>query len=231
MIALSTQFKSNTTFLAVALGTANAPQISSAKVSSLKTSDLADFSKAAPAVQHLIRQALNLTRENLTYEYGSSDPVSGGMDCSGTIFYLLEKEGLTGVPRDSSEMYEWVWKSGHFHSVVSSNPDTFELSELKPGDLLFWTGTYQITRDPPVTHVMIYLGTNLQTGMRVMVGASDGRTFNGVPQNGVSVFDFKLPGAHRNRSGVSSEAGSRFIGYGPIPSLESARSSASSTNL
>ena len=227
MIALSTQFKSHTAFIAVALGSVSS-NTSAARVSTLRIEDLADFKDASPAAQQLIRLALDLTRENLTYDYGSADPTSGGMDCSGTIFYLLEKEGLKNVPRDSSEMYEWVWKSGHFRAVVSSSPDTFEFAELKPGDLLFWTGTYQIQRDPPVTHVMIYLGTNRLTGKRVMVGASDGRTFNGVPQNGVSVFDFKLPGGRGNRTGVSSEAGSHFIGYGPIPNLEDARPSPSS---
>jgi hypothetical protein len=214
--------------MVVALGWSNLDR-GTAKVATFRTEDLLEFKDAKPEVQRLIRSALVLTQENLTYAYGSSDPTTGGMDCSGTVYYLLEKQGLADVPRDSSEMYEWVWKSGQFRAVNSSNPETFEFAELKPGDLLFWTGTYKVTRDPPVTHVMIYLGTSRLTGKRVMVGASDGRTFNGVPQNGVSVFDFKLP--RGDRPGVSSEAGSRFIGYGPIPNLGDTKPSSPPTSL
>ena len=49
----------------------------------------------------------------------------------------------------------------------------------KPGDLLFWTGTYSVERDPPVTHTMIYLGEEKKSGKPIMVGASDGRTYEG----------------------------------------------------
>jgi len=93
--------------------------------------------------------------------------------------------------------------------VVSSNPETFELSRLRPGDLLFWSGTYHVTRDPPVSHVMIYLGINRHTGRRVMMGASEGRRFDNISRYGVSVFDFEMP-----RAGSDS----RFIGYATIPS-------------
>lgn len=189
---------------------------SPARVSTLDSSDLVEYSSAPLAVQHLIDKGLRLTKQNLSYTYGSDDPATGGMDCSGTIHYLLEQAGLKDVPRDSSDFYVWAWQQGHFQAVVSSNPKTFELARLKPGDLMFWTGTYDIKRDPPVTHVMIYLGTNRLTGRRVMVGASDGRTFNGEPRYGVSVFDFKMP------SSSNGDTGSRFIGYSPIPGLESA---------
>ena len=150
---------------------------------------------------------------DLKYQYGSADPTKGGMDCSGTVYYLLKQAGIKDVPRDASELYTWVWKKEHVTPVTSSNLDTFELSKLKPGDLLFWTGTYDIQRDPPITHVMIYLGTNKETGNRVMVGASEGRAYAGKPRYGVSVFDFVLPQA----SGKSDS--SRFIGYGPVPDL------------
>jgi hypothetical protein len=196
-----------------------AESTSPARVSTLDAADLVEYSSAPPAVQHLIDEGLRLTKQNLSYQYGSDDPSAGGMDCSGTIHYLLEQAGLKDVPRDSSDFYVWVWQQGHFQAVVSSNPKTFELARLKPGDLMFWTGTYNITRDPPITHVMIYLGTSRLTGRRVMVGASDGRTFNGEPRYGVSVFDFKMPtGVDR----ANGDTGSRFIGYGAIPGIESA---------
>ncbi len=192
---------------------------STTRVSTLDAADLVEYSATSAPVRHLIDAGLSLTREDLAYQYGSDDPSAGGMDCSGTIHYLLEQAGLKDVPRDSAGFYTWVWQQGRFQAVVSSNPDTFELARLKPGDLLFWTGTYDIKRDPPVTHVMIYLGTNRLTGRRVMVGASDGRTFNDEPLYGVSVFDFKIPAGSDHAGG---DTGSRFIGYGAIPGLESA---------
>jgi hypothetical protein len=176
--------------------------------------------------QRRLARGLALTTLNLSYKYGSSDPNDGGMDCSGTVYYLLKDAGVKDVPRDSSEMYKWVWTAGLFQAVVSSHPDTFEFDRLKPGDLLFWTGTYRVERDPPVTHVMIYLGINRQNGRRVMVGASEGRRFDDISRYGVSVFDFTMPSAEKAAgSAGSSELQSRFIGYGPVPGLENAEPS------
>jgi cell wall-associated NlpC family hydrolase len=186
-------------------------------VATLESTDVKDFSEQPAAVQRLLSAGLALTKQNLTYKYGSDDPQNGGMDCSGTVYHLLTEAGLKEVPRDSVGMYQWVWESGKFHAVVGVKDDTFELSLLRPGDLLFWTGTYQIDRDPNVTHVMIYLGINRNTGRRVMMGASDGRTFDGKSRYGVSVFDFKLASPGTNRDGTTST--SRFIGYGPVPGL------------
>jgi hypothetical protein len=189
---------------------------SPARVATLDPADIADFNTQPAPVQKLLTAALHLTKLNLTYRYGSSDPATGGMDCSGTIYHLLLDAGIANAPRDSSEMYRWVWMQGDFHAVVSTNPDTFELARLKPGDLLFWSGTYHVTRDPPVTHVMIYLGLERQTGHRVMVGASDGRRFHGISRDGVSVFDFELP---RTTDAAAPGDHPQFIGYGSIPGL------------
>ncbi len=195
-----------------------APSPNTGRVASLSTSDLQDYDQQPGAVQHLLARALELTTQNLSYKYGSSDPKEGAMDCSGTVYYLLSDAGIRNPPRDSGEMYRWVWSEGHFYSVESSKPDSFEFSRLKPGDLLFWTETYDVNRDPPISHVMIYLGINRQTGRRVMVGASEGRRFNGVSRYGVSVFDLELP---RHAPGDTST--SRFIGYGAIPALGEVR--------
>jgi hypothetical protein len=192
----------------------NQAQAGEGRIATLAVTDLRDYDAQPPGVQRLIARALDLTRENLSYQYGSSDPKNGGMDCSGTVYYLLSDAGLKDVPRDSSGMYKWVWTQGRFRSVVSPNPDTFELAPLKPGDLLFWTGTYDVDRDPPVTHVMIYLGVNRLTGRRVMVGASEGRRFNDVSRYGVSVFDFEMPKHEKGDTGTS-----RFVGYGAVPGL------------
>lgn len=166
-------------------------------------------------MRQLIESSLSLAARNLTYKYGSADPANGGMDCSGFIFYVLNQSGLKDVPRDSSQQYVWVRKAGNFQAVLGKSDDTFELAELKAGDLLFWTGTYEISRDPPVTHAMIYLGHEKGTERRVMVGASDGRTYKDESRYGVSVFDFKV-----SRSGTPTEGRTpAFVGYGRIPGL------------
>jgi cell wall-associated NlpC family hydrolase len=167
-------------------------------------------------VRRLIDMALELTTRNLAYTYGSADPAKGGMDCSGFIYYLLTQNGVPDVPRDSSQQYVWVRKSGNFRAVNSREDDTFELDELAPGDLLFWTGTYEIKRDPPITHAMIYLGREEGSNQRIMVGASDGRTYKGESRYGVSVFDFKIPRPAKTKEGRTTPS---FIGYGHIPGV------------
>ena len=197
-----------------------APSENSGRIATLDPSDIRDFAAQPPAIRRLLTEALRLTKLNLAYRYGSDDPASGGMDCSGTIHYLLHYAGIADPPRDSSEIYRWLWTQGRFESVVSSSLDTFELSRLKPGDLLFWTGTYHVTRDPPVTHVMIYLGIDRYSGERVMMGASEGRRFEEISRYGVSVFDFVIPRAAQENSASGDQA--RFIGYGAIPGLKTA---------
>ncbi|MEP7071858.1 MAG: NlpC/P60 family protein, partial [Verrucomicrobiota bacterium] len=109
---------------------------------------ISGFEKYSPKVQKLIQGALDLTARNLDYKYGSADPDSGGMDCSGFVYYLLRQNGIRDVPRDSSGQYVWLRRAGRIEPVVSRKEDTFELENLRPGDLLFWTGTYSIERDP-----------------------------------------------------------------------------------
>jgi len=188
----------------------------SGKVATISSDDIEGYDRNPAPVRKLLDDALELTRRDLDYAYGSADPEQGGMDCSGFIYYVLRKNGVSDVPRDASGQYAWVRKSGSFRAVLSRNIDSFELDELKPGDLLFWTGTYSIERDPPVTHTMIYLGKKKKGGQPVMVGSSDGRTYEGKQQFGVSVFDFK---AGHVKEGGKTEGGPRFVGYGRIPGL------------
>ena len=167
-------------------------------------------------MQKIVDLALELASRGLDYKYGSADPDSGGMDCSGFVYYVLTNVGVRDVPRDSSEQYAWLRKAGRFEAVISRKEGTFELDQLVPGDLLFWTGTYAIERDPPITHTMIYLGREKSTNHRIMVGASDGRTYQGESRYGVSVFDFKMPVPSTTNEGRLSPA---FVGYGHIPGL------------
>ena len=178
--------------------------------------EISEYDSYPPKVRQIIEHGLDLTKQNLNYTYGSADPANGGMDCSGFVYYVLRQNGFTDVPRDSSQQYVWVRKAANFHAVLSRHEDSFELDALKPGDLLFWTGTYNIDRDPPVTHAMIYLGREKRTNKRIMVGASDGRTYDGKQRFGVSIFDFKLSKPPESNDAKLSPV---FVGYGRIPGL------------
>src|SRR6266446_1897567 len=184
----------------------------------LSPETISGFENYPPKVQQLLNSALELTTRNLDYKYGSADPDNGGMDCSGFVYFVLKQNGVEGVPRDSSEQYIWVRRAGKFEPVVSRKEDSFEFDNLKPGDLLFWTGTYAIERDPPITHAMIYLGREKKTGTRVMVGASDGRTYQSQQRFGVSVFDFKMPRVDKGEI-EDGKVRPRFVGYAHIPGL------------
>jgi peptidoglycan DL-endopeptidase CwlO len=182
----------------------------------LAPEEIIGFDSYPAKVRQILEAGLNLTKQNLGYTYGSAFPADGGMDCSGFIYYVLRQNGFPDVPRDSSQQYVWVRKAGNFNAVLSRKEDSFELDDLKPGDLLFWRGTYKIDRDPPITHTMIYLGRETGTKKRVMVGASDGRTYDGKQRFGVSVFDFKLPPPPKSADAKLSPV---FVGYGRIPGL------------
>jgi len=182
----------------------------------LSPDEITGYENYPPKVRQILDAGLALTKQNLGYAYGSADPKNGGMDCSGFIYYVLQQNGFPDVPRDSSQQYVWLRKAGDFNAVLSRKEDSFELDALKPGDLLFWRGTYSIDRDPPITHTMIYLGREKRTKKRVMVGSSDGRTYDGKQRWGVSVFDFKMPPPPSSGDAKISPV---FVGYGRIPGL------------
>lgn len=201
-----------TTAAAATAATANAPEseeekIKPAMVSSMTPDELVEFEQQPRHIQELIRSALDLTQQNLTYTFGSSNPKNGGMDCSGAIQYLLKDNGFRGVPRTANSMFNWMDKRNTLIPASEiSKIKAPELDLLRPGDLLFWSGTYETDRE--ITHVMMYLGTHKKTKRPVMFGASDGRYYKGQRRRGVSVFDFRLPKPERK---------SKFQGYGPIP--------------
>jgi cell wall-associated NlpC family hydrolase len=189
-----------------------------AAVSSLEPGELADFDKLSAPVQSVIRRSLELTKKNLTYTFASHDPARGGMDCSGTVYHVLTGEGIKDTPRQSDEMCGWVMEKSALHRTENAaSLEDEKFKALQPGDLLFWSGTYEATqRKLPITHVMIYLGKRAKDGKPVIFGASDGRSYEGQRRCGVSVFDFKLP-----KPGDKAA----FYGYGSVPGLRPAPTS------
>lgn len=176
-------------------------------VVSLPSSEIAGFDANPPAVRKLLESGLALTRKKLGYQYGSADPTAEGMDCSGAIFYLLREAGIKDVPRSSDEQYQWTLEAGTFHPVKNARLGSDDFTDLRPGDLLFWGGTYA-KQGATSTHTMIYLGRAKSDGLPLMVGSSDGRTYRGKKCFGVSVFEFRLP---------APGSKSRFLGYARIP--------------
>ena len=120
---------------------------------------LQNFDHYQKSLQQLIIQAGQLIDLKLTYLFGSDNPQRKGMDCSGTIYYLLQRAGIKDIPRSSNAMYIWAKQKGKFYFVNNPNFNSPEFANLKPGDLLFWSGTYQAKNSQDkITHVMIYLG-------------------------------------------------------------------------
>ena len=179
-------------------------------VTSMSPGEISEYESRPAAIQKLIRESLALTEKKLTYLYGSNSPKRGGMDCSGTVQYILKSQNLRETPRQADQIYRWIEQSGKIRKVNANSLHSGQFDDLKPGDLLFWSGTYGIER--AITHVMIYLGTHKASGKPLMVGASDGRSYNGDRRRGVSVFDFRLP---------RKESKAKFVGYGSIPGLVS----------
>ncbi len=175
----------------------------------IPVSSLVGFTNYPKSVKSLISKALLLSKENLTYKYGSANPRNQGMDCSGTIYYLLNSQGVKNIPRSANDMFKWAKNNGQFHFVKRNDFNSADFSKLKPGDLLFWSGTYNTREVNSISHVMIYLGRN-SNDEPLMFGSSDGRTYQNKQMWGVSVFDFKLPGKND---------AAKFIGYSCIPEI------------
>ncbi len=76
------------------------------------------------------------------YVWGGSNP-SEGFDCSGFVCYVLTNSGYADMPRTSAQ--------GIYNSCYHISP-----SEAQPGDIIFFTGTYNSGN--PVSHVGIYCG-------------------------------------------------------------------------
>jgi len=183
----------------------------------LNPGDLVEFDSLDPDRKKLLEHALRLGREHRLnqYIYGSADPDRGGFDCSGSIYYILSEMDLKPA-RSSSAQYEWLKKSGSIIEVpkTAKSLEDPAFEKLMPGDLLFWAGTYQPTEARPnkITHVQMFLGTEKASGKPVMIGSSDGRSYQGKARCGFGVFDFRLP-----RAGSKS----RFVGFGTPPGIKS----------
>ena len=130
------------------------------------------------------------------------------------MHFILHKVDLN-PPRTSSSQFLWVQKSSELHLIANLAADTSHESfaELKPGDLVFWSGTYEPTdgREVNITHVGMFLGYEKKDGRPVMINATNGRSYCGKKGNGFGVYDFHVP---------SKGSKSRMVGYRAPPGLK-----------
>ncbi len=145
---------------------------------------------------------------------------SWAMDCSNTTRYLYKVTTGIQLPRTASDQYYYL----HLQNKAWDVPQTstgfadcnYLRQNLKPGDLLFWENTYKPERQPPITHVMVYLGTNAR-GQWTMAGSQTGRGGEHNRRHGgpdIYVFDPTKPcGGYTTWMGLVHHQG-RFCAYG-----------------
>ena len=79
------------------------------------------------------------------YVWGGSSP-STSFDCSGFVCWVYTASGVHNLPRTTAQ--------GIYNQCAIISPD-----EAKPGDIIFFTGTYD--SPGPVSHVGIYVGDGM----------------------------------------------------------------------
>jgi cell wall-associated NlpC family hydrolase len=116
------------------------------------------------------------------------------MDCSNTSRWLYKSVAGINLPRTASDQYYYLHQQGKAWDVPQDGyglPDVAYLQHnLKPGDLLFWENTYRPERQPPITHVMVFLGTN-ERGQWIMAGSQGSGGEHGRRDGGPDVYIFR----------------------------------------
>jgi cell wall-associated NlpC family hydrolase len=168
-------------------------------------------------------EAENLANLNIDYDEEWCPPGEShawAMDCSNTARYLYKITTGLELPRTASDQYYYLHLQNKAWDVPQG-PDGFAdtnylRENLKPGDLLFWENTYRPERQPPITHVMIFLGTN-DHGQWIMAGSQTSRgglhnRRHGGPD--IYVFDPNKPcGGYSTWLGLVHHQG-RFCAFG-----------------
>lgn len=120
---------------------------------------------------HLVRTAASIiVKERPVYLFGAHNPASGKYDCSSFVKETAQRANLGPLPRDSRSQFELLKQTGKVW--LKGDPGW---QDLRPGDLIFFSGTYRHSHPSPISHVMIYAGENQ------MIGAQS---------SGVGLFDF-----------------------------------------
>lgn len=142
------------------------------------------------------------------------------MDCSNTSRYLYRRVAGIDIGRTASDQYHLLKQRGlawRIPAGLEGDALVADLAQrLRPGDLLFWEHTYKPKRNPPVTHVMVYLGRNrggdlLMAGSQTHGTGRDPRVAGGPD---IYAFEPEAPaGGYSTWLGLGRVKG-RFVGYG-----------------
>lgn len=168
-----------------------------------KTAPAKAAPKDGPTLSRLREEAHLLASKKLRYVFGADDPKSGGLDCSSTIQYLLNKIGVKDVPRTSYDQYYWLKRKKMLDDVYGKSSNNKLLKKLAPGDLIFWGGTWKSGHR--VSHVMLYMGYDPASDKHYVFGARSKST-TGLTGAGVDIFE------------LNTESG-RLVAHGKIPGL------------
>ena len=148
-------------------------------------------------------RAEHISGFGLPYRFGGDHPKEGGLDCSGAMKFLLNDIGFSDLPRTSFDQYDWMRKNRTFKHTKTIPERMGGKKGIKPGDLIFWGGTYDSGHK--VSHVMIYLGQG-SDGTHYMFGAR-GKSKRGLFGHGVDIWELK--------SGYNKS----LIGFGTLPGV------------
>jgi len=201
--------------------------ISSSKPSGHNSFFASIFSSPAPTpstdvANRFMQEARDISNLGLEYDESWRPPGEShawAMDCSNTSRYIYKVTTGLDLPRTASDQYYYLHLQNKAWDVpLDSNgfADSSYLREkLKVGDLLFWENTYRPERQPPITHVMIFLGTN-EKGQWIMVGSQSSRGLHNHRGGGpdIYVFDPQKPsGGYTTWLGLVRHKG-RFCAFG-----------------
>lgn len=148
-------------------------------------------------------RAETISTFRLPYVFGGDHPKEGGLDCSGAMKFLLSDIGFPDLPRTSFDQYAWLRKARTLRHTKSIPEEMGGRKGIKPGDLIFWGGTYDSGHR--VSHVMLYLGQG-KDGTHYMFGAR-GKNKTGLNGSGVDIF--KLESGYQKG----------LIGFGSLPGV------------
>ena len=170
-----------------------------------------------------LREARALGNQGIEYDEDWRPPGESHawtMDCSNTARYIYKVTTGIELPRTASDQYYYLHLQGKAWDVPRTDggwADTnFLRRNLKPGDLLFWENTYRPERQPPITHVMVFLGAN-EKGQWIMAGSQTSRGGEHNRSNGgpdIYVFRPSQPcGGYSTWLGLVHHQG-RFCAFG-----------------
>jgi hypothetical protein len=169
---------------------------------------------SAVAADDPIQIAIELAGTALPYKYGYGDPAKGGLDCSGFVQVVFRRAYGVELPDEAGKQYLYLREHGKVWDATTN----WTPADLKPGDLIFWSGTHPTKRPSPITHVMVYIGDNKMVGSQ-----NAGRRLN-APGNGVGMYLFYPHKPHGDPAIDSPEFRSKMTLYGYGRVLPPARS-------